>query len=77
MTNQSHVMKWGDQSFLNDKVGEFVAGPKKHVNKGLLQNIITEIKVRMSNKRVELIRGENLMDSRTIKLQQLAAIYSR
>lgn len=50
-------MKWGDQSFLNDKVGEFVAGPKKSIKKGLLQNIITEIKYKMTNKRVELIKG--------------------
>jgi legumain len=29
LTSLSQVMQWGDLTFLNDKVGDFVAAPKK------------------------------------------------
>jgi len=69
LTAQSHVMQWGDLSFVNDKVSEFVAGPKKIMNNLRMIKPIQRIGVKH-------IEG-GIMNSRTMKLQSLSAIYAR
>jgi hypothetical protein len=67
-TSLSHVMQWGDLSFQNDKVADYVSGPKLSTNLRSIKPI----------RRVgEKISEYAKMNSRTMKLQSLSAIYSR
>ena len=70
LTNRSHVMQWGDLSFNGDKIGEYVAGSKSTNNDKL--RFIRPIR-RMGTKHAK----DSVMNSRTMKLQSLSAIYSR
>jgi len=69
LTSLSQVMQWGDLSFTNDKVAEFVASPK------FMSNNLRFIK-RIGRIGTKHIEGGN-MNSRTMKLQSLSAIYAR
>lgn len=68
MTTESEVMQWGDKSFLSDKVGDFVAGYLRNPRFKLLTPLIR------TNRGPEVAKK---VDSRTNKLQALAAIYAR
>lgn len=69
MTSLSHVMQWGDLSFQSDKVADFVSGPRRTSNLRTIRPI----------QRVGLKRPSEAakMNSRTMKLQSLSAIYAR
>lgn len=69
LTNLSKVMQWGDLSFQSDKVGDFTAGAKS------LQNTLRFIRPiqRVGSRHLQ---GGN-MNSRTMKLQSLSALYAR
>jgi legumain len=69
LTNLSKVMQWGDLSFQSDKVGDFTAGTKS------IQNNLRFIRPiqRVGAKHTQ---GGN-MNSRTMKLQSLSALYAR
>jgi legumain len=69
LTNKSHVMQWGDLSFADDKIGDFLTG-SKHVSSNF--RFIRPVE-RVGAKTMD----ESVMDSRTNKLQSLAAIYAR
>jgi hypothetical protein len=62
-------MQWGDLSFQSDKVGDFVAGKTPRTFNLRLANIVGNF----GTKRVEAAK----MNSRTMKLQSLSAIYAR
>lgn len=63
-------MQWGDLSFQDNKVAEFVAGAKKmSTNLRTIQPI-----VRIGQKKPSEAAK---MNSRTMKLQSLSAIYAR
>lgn len=68
LTSLSHVMQWGDLSFQSDKVSEYVAGPKKFSNLRALRPI-----QRIGQRKSQYAS----MNSRTMKLQSLSAIYAR
>lgn len=68
LTSLSHVMQWGDLSFQSDKVSEYVAAPKKTFNLRTLRPI-----QRVGQRKSQYAS----MNSRTMKLQSLSAIYSR
>jgi hypothetical protein len=62
-------MQWGDRSFTSDLIGDFVTGPLK-----LHKNIrFVKVVPRIGTKAYKA----SPMDSRTIRLQTLANIYSR
>ena len=70
LTTKSHVMQWGDRSFSQDPIGEFMRGPS---------SLKTAPSMRLLRplKWVGRDKGkESVMDSRTNKLQSLAAAYS-
>lgn len=70
LTSLSQVMQWGDLSFQDNKVADFVAGSKKmSTNLRTIQPI-----VRIGQKRPSEAAK---MNSRTMKLQSLSAIYAR
>ncbi len=70
LTSLSQVMQWGDLSFQDNKVAEFVAGAKKmSTNLRTIQPI-----VRIGQKKPSEAAK---MNSRTMKLQSLSAIYAR
>jgi len=62
-------MQWGDLSFQSDKVGEYVSGSTpKHQNLRFIKPI----------RRVAVQTSQIAkMNSRTMKLQSLSAIYAR
>jgi hypothetical protein len=62
-------MQWGDLSFQSDKVGEYVSGSTPRGYNLRLANFIGNFGV----KKVESAK----MNSRTMKLQSLSAIYAR
>jgi legumain len=68
LTDKSQVLQWGDLSFVNNKIGEFLAGPKLAVEKLRFLRPIQRTGSRISK--------ESIMDSRTMKLQSLSASYS-
>jgi len=65
----SKVMQWGDLSFQSDKVGDYVSGSTPKSYNLRLANFIGNFGV----KKVESAK----MNSRTMKLQSLSAIYAR
>jgi len=67
-TSLSHVMQWGDLSFQDDKVADYVSGPKLSTNLRSIKPIR-----RVGEKITEAAK----MNSRTMKLQSLSAIYAR
>jgi legumain len=67
LTSLSHVMQWGDLSFQSDKVSEYVAGPKQTKN---LRSILPI--PRVGTRKTKYAS----MNSRTMKLQSLSAIYA-
>lgn len=69
LTNKSHVMQWGDMSFADMKIGEFLTGTKYTRNS---LRFIRPVE-RVGRKVVE----GSFMDSRTMKIQSLAALYAR
>jgi hypothetical protein len=62
-------MQWGDLSFQQDLIGQYLTGDKRQ-NTNL--RFINPLK-RFGYK----IGKQSVMDSRTMKLQSLAALYSR
>jgi len=62
-------MQWGDLSFVDDKVGEYISGKTPKTFNLRLANIVGSF----GNKKVEGAK----MNSRTMKLQSLSAIYAR
>lgn len=62
-------MQWGDLSFQSDKVGDYVSGSTPKSYNLRLANFIGNFGV----KKVESAK----MNSRTMKLQSLSAIYAR
>ena len=68
LTTKSHVMQWGDLSFNSDKIGDYMSAGKQ--NSGHLR-FIRPIR-RMGSRHAK----ESVMDSRTMKLQSLSAIYA-
>lgn len=68
LTTQSHVMQWGDLSFQSDSIGDFVTGSTP---KGNNLRFIKPIR------RPSPIDESAKMNSRTMKLQSLSAIYAR
>jgi legumain len=69
LTSLSHVMQWGDLSFQSDRVGEYVSGSTPRRNNIRMIKPIQKI----GNKHTESAK----MNSRTMKLQSLSAIYAR
>lgn len=63
-------MQWGDLSFQSDKIAQYFASSKKadNLNIQLYRPIL-----RVGQKATK----SSVMDSRTMKLQSLSAIYSR
>lgn len=70
LTTKSNVMQWGDLSFQADMIGDYTAGDRD----GLWMSLISRIKPIF---KLQSRQPKNFMDSRTMKLQQLAAIYAR
>jgi legumain len=68
LTSLSQVMQWGDISFQDDKVSDFVAAEKRDLNLRVLKPI-----QRIGQMKSEVAK----MNSRTMKLQSLSAIYAR
>lgn len=68
LTDKSQVLQWGDMSFVNSKIGEFLTGPKLAVNKLRF--------LRPIQRTGSIVSKESVMDSRTMKLQSLSAAYS-
>lgn len=68
LTSQSHVMQWGDLSFQSDSIGEYVT------NKTPKGNNLRFIK---PIRRPTPIDNSAKMNSRTMRLQSLSAIYAR
>lgn len=62
-------MQWGDLSFTSDKVGEYVSGKTPKTFNLRLSNLLGSF----GSKRVDGAK----MNSRTMKLQSLSAIYAR
>ena len=70
-TTRSHVMQWGDLSFQDDHIGEYMS-VKKSTNKNFNgMRFIRPIR-RMGTKKAK----DSVMNSRTMKLQSLSAIYA-
>ena len=70
LTSRSHVMQWGDLSFQDKSIGEFMAYKKgKNTNTGM--RFYRPIR-RMGTKQAK----DSVMNSRTMKLQSLSAIYA-
>lgn len=70
-TTQSHVLQWGDMSFSNDKVSEYLAY-KKTFN---FKFGIPKISQLRRNDRIESSRVN--FDSRTVKMHTLLEVYAR
>lgn len=69
LTDKSHVLQWGDLSFSSSKIGEFLTGNKaQRTNLRTVRPI-----VRVGSK----VSKDSTMDSRTMKLQSLSAVYAR
>lgn len=68
LTTKSHVMQWGDLSFQSDSIGDYVSGSTPRRN-----NLRFIKPARKYTPHEEVAH----MNSRTMKLQSLAAIYSR
>ena len=62
-------MQWGDLSYQTDKIGQFLTGNKRIGNNIRLIRPIPRFGTKAGKKSV--------MDSRTNKLQSLAAVYAR
>lgn len=62
-------MQWGDLSFQSDKVAAYVGGEKKATS-----NLRTVLPIRKVGQRKAQYAS---MNSRTMKLQSLSAIYAR
>ena len=60
-------MQWGDLSFNDDKIGDYVGQGRSYGNLRFIRPI-----TRMGTKKAK----ESVMDSRTMKLQSLSAIYA-
>ena len=69
LTTLSKVMQWGDLSFLTDKVGDFISSKTPRSFNLRLASIVGNF----GSKKVEAAK----MNSRTMKLQSLSAIYAR
>lgn len=63
-------MQWGDLSFQDNKVGEFVAGTKKTANNLRTIRPIQRVGQKKASESAK-------MNSRTMRLQSLSAIYAR
>lgn len=63
-------MQWGDLSFQDNKVGDFVAGSKKTTTNLRAIKPIVRIGQKKPSEAAK-------MNSRTMKLQSLSAIYAR
>ncbi len=63
-------MQWGDLSFQSDKVGDFVSSPKKSSS-----NLRTIKPIRRVGQKPQSEVAK--MNSRTMRLQSLSAIYAR
>jgi hypothetical protein len=70
LTDKSQVLQWGDLSYTSNKIGEFLTGPKKIGEKNL-RTVKPIMKVGSKTSK------SSNMDSRTMKLQSLSALYSR
>jgi legumain len=68
LTSLSQVMQWGDLTFQSDKVSDYVASPKKSFNLRTIRPI-----QRIGQRKSEF----SSMNSRTMQLQSLSAIYAR
>ena len=79
LTTKSHVMQWGDMSFKNERIGNFMSGKSKG-EPNLLKaksNIRLMRPLRqVSAKRMREVREGSVMSSRTMQLQLLAASYA-
>lgn len=70
LTDKSHVLQWGDLSYTSNKIGEFLTGPKK-ISESNLRTVRPIVRVGTK------VGKSSTMDSRTMKLQSLSALYSR
>lgn len=68
LTSQSHVMQWGDLSFQEDTIGSFVSGKTPRLN-----NLRFIKPIQRHTPHYE----RSHMNSRTMTLQSLSAIYAR
>ena len=69
LTSRSHVMQWGDLSYQSEAIGNYMSGPSRPSNN---LRFLKPIR-RMGTKNGK----ESVMNSRTMKLQSLSAIYAR
>jgi legumain len=68
LTDKSHVLQWGDLSFQRDSIGSFLSSKKLEERLKFIRPI----------KKFGVHVGvQSTIDSRTMKLQSLAAIYAR
>lgn len=70
LTDKSHVLQWGDLSFSGSRIGEFLTGSKAQEGTNLRT-------VRPIGRVGSRVSKESTMDSRTMKLQSLSAVYAR
>jgi hypothetical protein len=70
-TNQSHVLQWGDKSFLSDPVSEYLSNKNRNIRSFF--SFKMPIKRLMRNQ----YDGEGNFDSRMNKIQLLSAVYAR
>ena len=70
-TTRSHVMQWGDLSFQDDKIGEYLSYKKSGKNNFNAMRFMRPIR-RMGTMKAK----DSVMNSRTMKLQSLSAIYA-
>lgn len=61
-------MQWGDLSFNDDKIGDYVGGQQRSYNNLRFIRPISRIGTKKAK--------QSVMDSRTMKLQSLSAIYA-
>lgn len=69
LTSLSKVMQWGDLTFQGDKVADYISGTRK-----LSSNLRTIKPIRRVGQSLSNVAK---MNSRTMKLQSLSAIYAR
>ena len=71
LTSRSHVMQWGDLSFQNDHISEYMSGRRSEKRMEGNLKFLRPVR-RMGTKKAK----DSVMNSRTMKLQSLSAIYA-
>jgi len=74
LTTKSHVMQWGDLSFQQDSIAEYMAGPSvsSEQDNGILMSFNNKFRNFINS-----FEAPSMIDSRMMKVKTLAQIYAR